>query len=337
MTKRQGFWKNKKVLITGFSGFLGSHLTRFLLNQGADITGLDIKTHRKMTVLTRQDLERIKTIKGSVEDYPLVFKIIKGARIEYVFHLAAKALVGECVKEPAKAFSTNIKGTWNILEASRNRASVKGVIVASSDKAYGSQKNLPYKEDCPLSGEHPYDVSKSCADLIAQAYFKTYGLPVCIVRCGNIFGPGDFNFSRIVPDAVRSAIQNKTLVIRSDGKSTRDYIYVEDVVMGYLILAQKMRKLKISGEAFNFSNELPLSVLSLVKMIYKLAGRESNYKILGDAHHEIRAQYLSAKKAHRILGWTPAFSLKKGLKNTIEWSKEYVNEFSSVNARDCFF
>ncbi len=318
------FWKGKMVLITGYNGFLGSHLTRFLLNQGANITGLDIKAHRKITVLTRQDLEHIKTIKGSVEDYPLVFKIIHEARIEYVFHLAAKALVGECLKEPAKAFSTNIKGTWNVLEASRNNASVKGVIVASSDKAYGSQKDLPYKEDRPLSGEHPYDVSKSCADLIAQAYFKTYGLPVCIVRCGNIFGPGDFNFSRIIPDAVRSAIQNKTLVIRSNGKFTRDYIYVEDVVIGYLILAQNMQKLKVFGEAFNFSNEKPVSVLGLAKIIYRLSGRNPNYKILNLAKDEIKDQYLSSEKAHRVLGWKPTHSLEKGLLDAIEWYRAHL-------------
>ena len=323
---KEKFWKNKKVLITGYEGFLGSHLTRNLLSYGAKISGLDIKTHRKQTILSVKELNKIDIIRGSVEDFPLVSKIIRENKIEYIFHLAAEALVEECLQKPVKAFSTNIKGTWNILEAARNSNTIKSIIIASSDKAYGSHNILPYKENAALRGKHPYDVSKSCADLIAYTYFYTYGVPACITRCGNIFGPGDFNFSRIVPDAVRCALLGKELLIRSDGKFTRDYIYVEDVVMGYIVLAQKMQKLKLFGEAFNFSNEKPTLVLELAKLIYKLSQRVPNYKVLNQAKYEIRHQYLSASKARKVLKWQPKYTLKEGLTKTIDWySKIFQN------------
>lgn len=320
------FWKNKRVFITGCEGFLGSHLTKTLVDYGAEILGLDIKTHRKGTILSNEDLNRIIITKGSVENFSLVSKIIKENKIEFIFHLAARALVGKCFKNPLRAFSTNIKGTWSVLEASRNNNSIKGIIIASSDKAYGIQKKLPYKENFPLAGCHPYDVSKSCADLLAYSYFYTYRLPVCMTRCGNIFGPGDYNFSRIIPDTIRSGLKNRTLIIRSDGRFTRDYIYVEDIVKGYLLLAQKMKSLKLYGEAFNFSNETPISVLFLVKTILKLAGQNKpNYKIANKAKYEIRHQYLSSEKARRILNWKPRFSLGEGLKQTIGWYRDYFN------------
>jgi CDP-glucose 4,6-dehydratase len=323
---KNNFWRNKNVLITGYEGFLGSHLTKALINYGANVVGLDIVTHRRHTILLDEDLDKIKIIKGSVENISLVERIIKENKIEFIFHLAAKALVGECLQDPIKAFSTNIKGTWNILEASRSNDTIKAIIIASSDKAYGIQSRLPYKETSPLAGCHPYDVSKSCADLLAYTYFHTYGLPVCITRCGNIFGPGDFNFSRIVPDTIRSAIRNKTLIIRSDGKFTRDYVYIEDIVLGCLALAKKVTKLKFFGEAFNFSNEKPISVLKLVKTIYGLMGKKPTYKILGVEKYEIRHQYLSSNKAKIILNWKPRYALQEGLKETIKWYKEYFQD-----------
>jgi CDP-glucose 4,6-dehydratase len=315
----RNFWKNKKVLLTGYEGFLGSWLTRLLLEQGAKIVGLDILTHRKKTLLSSQELKRIKIIKGSVESFSLLGEILKKYETEFVFHLAAKALVGECQKNPKKAFGVNIGGTWNILEACRKNRKVKGIIVASSDKAYGRHKNLPYKEDCGLKGSHPYDVSKSCADLIAYTYYHTYQLPVCITRCGNLYGPGDFNFSRIVPDAIRSALKNRTLLIRSDGKFVRDYVYVKDIALAYICLAEKMLKLGIKGEAFNFSAEKPLSVLGMVKAIYKEAAKTPDYKILNQAKYEIKEQFLSSVKARKILRWKPRYSLKRALKETIHW------------------
>ena len=316
------FWRKKKVLITGFSGFLGSWLTRALVLRGADVTGLDIITRRKPSVLTKYDLSSIDIIKADVADYAAVYRAIRSKKFEYIFHLAAESQVGNCTREPLRALSVNIAGTWNVLEAARqanHRGALKGIIVASSDKAYGTRKNLPYREVHPLAGEHPYDVSKSCADLIAQAYVKTYSLPAAIVRCGNIFGPGDFNYSRIIPDTVMSALRGSTLIIRSNGRFTRDYIYVEDVIRGYLILAEKMRVLKLYGEAFNFSGERPISVLDLVKRVYRLAARPQNYRIVDRAKHEIKDQYLSARKARKILGWKAAYTLEDGLEYTLEW------------------
>ncbi|MDD4953904.1 MAG: GDP-mannose 4,6-dehydratase, partial [Candidatus Omnitrophica bacterium] len=212
-------------------------------------------------------------------------------------------------------------------EAARHSSTIRGVVVASSDKAYGIQSKLPYREDSPLSGCHPYDASKSCADLLASTYFHTYGLKVCVTRCGNIYGPGDFNFSRIVPGTIRSIIKNKTLFIRSNGKFTRDYIYVKDIVGGYLLLAQNLEKLGLSGQAFNFSDEAPISVLRLVKVIAKIAGKgKANYKILNQAKCEIPHQYLCAKKARKMLGWSSRYSLEEGLKESILWYRQYLRK-----------
>jgi CDP-glucose 4,6-dehydratase len=322
---KKSFWSNKKVFITGYEGFLGSWLTKTLLQRGAKIIGLDILTHREKTILTGQDLAQIKIINGSVENLSLMQKIIRTQRVEFIFHLAAQALVGKVLARPVKAFSTNIRGTWNILEAVRQSRCVQAIIVASSDKAYGSTNKLPYKENFSLAGCHPYDVSKSCADLLSYTYFHTYALPACVIRCGNIFGPGDFNFSRIIPDTIRCALEGKTLLVRSDGTFTRDYIYVEDVVAGYLRLASKMTtQHNLYGEAFNFSNGRPLSVLELVKIIYRACQREPDYKILNRALYEIRDQYLSAKKARHMLGWRPKYTLDKALLKTISWYRKII-------------
>lgn len=317
------YFKNKNILITGFEGFLGSNLTKTLLDYNANIFGLDILTNRDRTILIN-DYANINTINGDVADFDTVFEIIKKNKIQIVFHLAAESLVGKAFANPRNTFTTNICGTWNILEASRISKTVKSIIVASSDKAYGSHTKLPYKEKAPLSGSHPYDVSKSCADLLAYSYFKTYGLPVCVTRCGNIFGPGDFNFSRIIPDSIKSMVLNKTLIIRSDGKFTRDYIYVDDIVSGYLILASKMKDLKLAGEAFNFSYENPISVLNLVRLILKIKAKgKLNYEIKNEADKEIKHQYLSACKAKKVLKWKPEHSLEEGLEKTIAWYQNY--------------
>jgi CDP-glucose 4,6-dehydratase len=206
-----------------------------------------------------------------------------------------------------------------VLESCRNSKGIKGVIIASSDKAYGIHNKLPYREDAALCGSHPYDASKSCADLLAYTYFNTYGLPVCVTRCGNIYGAGDFNFSRIIPDAARCAVTGETLNIRSNGKFTRDYIYVDDIVTGYLMLAEKLVKLSLAGEAFNFSEEKPVNVLSLAKKIFRVAGAKERYKILNSARFEIPHQYLSSVKARRVLGWKPRIRLESGLKKTVNW------------------
>ncbi len=315
------FWKNKRVLITGHEGFLGSWLTRILHKTGATITGVDVVKNRKWSVLSGIRTE-IKGIKGDIADLKLMKRIIDRYKPQIIFHLAAEAIVARANKDPIKTFKSNIEGTWNILELARNNKSIQAIIMASSDKAYGSHKILPYQETAALKGDHPYDVSKSCADLIGYTYAHTYGVPVATTRCGNIYGPGDTNFSRIVPDAMRCAVQGKKLLIRSDGKFTRDYVYVEDIVNGYVLLAQELKRLELSGEAFNFSDENPITVINLVSKIYSLVGGKPNYKILNKAKYEIKHQYLSAKKARKILSWKPLYTLEQGLIKTIAWYKD---------------
>ncbi|HAJ56586.1 MAG TPA: sugar dehydratase [Candidatus Omnitrophica bacterium] len=321
MNSNKQFWKNKRVLITGHEGFLGSHLTKYLISRGSKIVGIDIVLGRKNTVLSDLDRKKITAVKGNIANYRLLNGLMQKHEIEYVFHLAAEAIVGECLKRPLRAFHSNIRGTWNLLEACRNSDRIQAIVIASSDKAYGSHDRLPYKENYPLQGKHPYDVSKSCADLLAHAYFHTFGVPVIVTRCGNIYGPGEYNFSRIVPDSIRSVLADKPVIIRSDGSFTRDYVYVEDIVSGYLLLAQNVQKLDLAGEAFNFSTENPISVLELVKKICRNAGKVSECKILNKARYEIKNQYLSAAKAKKVLGWRPKYSLEDGLKKTYCWYK----------------
>jgi len=314
----KGFWKGRKVLITGHEGFLGSWLARILLGPGAVVIGIDKVKNRPVSILEglRKD---IICIKGDVSNLKLVNRVIARYKPEIIFHLAAEAIVGEANRHPVRAFKSNIEGTWNVLEASRNKKFIKAIVAASSDKAYGSHVKLPYREDAALKGSHPYDVSKSCADLIARTYFDTYQLPVCVTRCGNIYGEGDSNFSRLVPDAIRCALTGKTLMIRSNGKFVRDYIYVRDVAEGYIALAEAMMKKKIYGEAFNLSYERPASVLEIVKLIYKMCGKKPRYKILNNARCEIKKQFLSAKKARKIIGWRPQYAIGESLKGTIGW------------------
>jgi len=321
------FWNNKNVLITGFEGFLGSNMTKRMIAYNANVVGLDIVTGRKETILTKEDYRKMKVINGSVTDMKTLRSVIRDKKIKYIFHLAAEAIVSECYKDPLKAFSSNICGTWTILEAVRQTPGVEALIVGSSDKAYGIHNDLPYVEDSALKGIHPYDVSKSCADLIAQTYFHTYKLPVVITRCGNIYGPGDFNFSRLVPDVVSSVLCDKTFFIRSDGKFVRDYIFVDDVVDGYLILAEKTVKNKLFGEAFNLSDGKPVKVLELVNDVYKIAGVRPNYKVLNTAKYEIPKQNLSNVKSGKMLGWVPSYGLKEGLKITLNWYKQNVDQY----------
>ena len=326
--KDKKFWKDKVVLITGFEGFLGSNLTKAMLEAKAKVVGLDIKTFRKKTILGPQDYKKIAVYRGSVTNRNLVRDILRKHSVDIIFHLAAEAIVCRSQKNPLQAFASNITGTWEVLEAARRKGNLQAIIVASSDKAYGSHKKLPYREDAPLIANHPYDVSKSCADLIAKTYFHTYGLPVAISRCGNIYGPGDFNFSRLIPDALRSLALNKQPKIRSDGNFVRDYVYIDDIVAGYLRIAQLMTRCKISGEAFNLSNEQPVTVIKLLKVINQVypVAKKLNYKIMNTARYEIKKQYLSSAKALRILGWKPGYSLREGLSKTVKWYAEYFKQ-----------
>lgn len=330
------FWKNKNVLITGFEGFLGSNLTKQLINCEATVIGLDIIVRRKYTVLTQDDYQSLVVIQGTVADYNLLKNILNKNKVDIVFHLAAESIVQDCFNDPLKAFSTNIEGSWKLMEACRFSDTVKAIVIASSDKAYGSHQKLPYKEAAPLIGNHPYDVSKSCADLIANTYFHTFKLPVCVTRCGNIYGPGDFNFSRIIPDTIRCALNNQPILIRSDGEFTRDYVFVDDIVDGYILLAEKLQSLQLAGEAFNFSDENPITVIQLVKDIYKQFDKKPLYEILNKATYEIKHQYLDSKKARKILGWKPHHSLTEGIDKSVAWYKNFFpNSFEEffVNNR----
>lgn len=326
MVKHMEFWKGKNVFITGCTGFLGSYLAKELVRLEANVTGLVRDVIPKSYLYSGDEYKKINTVIGSLEDEPLLERALGEYEIDTVFHVAAQAIVGIANRNPLSTFEANIRGTYNMLEAARRSSFVRRIVVASSDKAYGEQKQLPYTEDMPLKGSHPYDVSKSCTDLIAQAYHKTYGLPVCITRCGNLYGGGDLNFNRIIPQTIRSVIYGEAPVIRSDGSFIRDYFYVEDAVKAYLLLAEKMNDLRLEGEAFNFSNEIQLTVLELVNKILELMESDIEPIILNQGSNEIRHQYLSAQKAREVLGWSPYYTIEEGLKRTIAWYREFFGK-----------
>jgi CDP-glucose 4,6-dehydratase len=318
------FWENQNVFITGSTGFLGSYITDELVTRKSSVTTLvrDWPAHSRF--IDSDAAREVNVVRGEVEDYFLLERILNEYEIEVVFHLAAQTIVETANRNPVSTFETNIRGTWNLLEACRRNSLVKRIVVASSDKAYGAQSSLPYNERTPLQGNHPYDVSKSCADLLSHAYNNTYRLPVCITRCGNFYGGGDINFNRIIPGTIRSVIYSERPVIRSDGSYIRDYIYIKDAVSAYLLLAEKMDDESLLGEAFNFSNEIQVTVLELVQKILSLTGREDLQPVIENrAEKEIRHQYLSAEKARKKLNWRPIYTLDQGLQETISWYKEF--------------
>lgn len=321
------FWRYQNVFVTGCTGLLGTWLTEALVNADANVTGLIRDWVPRSRLFTETGLyARINTVRGEVEDLYTLERILNEYEVETVFHLAAQTIVGIANKNPLSTFETNVKGTWNLLEACRRVPGIKRIVVASSDKAYGNQTELPYDEATSLVGTHPYDVSKSCADLIAKAYHVTYGLPVCVTRCGNFYGGGDLNFNRLVPGTIRSVLNNERPVIRSNGAYIRDYFYVKDGAYACMLLAEKMGK-NLHGEAFNFSNEIQVTVKELVTKITAIMGRSDlTPLVLNEAKHEIVHQYLSAQKARRILGWQPHYSLDKGLAETIEWYKKFLRK-----------
>ncbi|MBP3048513.1 GDP-mannose 4,6-dehydratase [Bacillus subtilis subsp. subtilis] len=320
------FWKNKNVFVTGCTGLLGSYLVKELIEQGANVTGL-VRDHVPQSNLYQgEHIKKMNIVRGSLEDLAVIERALGEYEIDTVFHLAAQAIVGVANRNPISNFEANILGTWNILEACRKHPLIKRVIVASSDKAYGDQENLPYDENMPLQGKHPYDVSKSCADLISHTYFHTYGLPVCITRCGNLYGGGDLNFNRIIPQTIQLVLNGEAPEIRSDGTFVRDYFYIEDAVQAYLLLAEKMEENNLAGEAFNFSNEIQLTVLELVEKILKKMNSNLKPKVLNQGSNEIKHQYLSAEKARKLLNWTPAYTIDEGLEKTIEWYTEFFKK-----------
>ncbi len=320
-------WHRRRVFVTGCTGLLGTWLTEWLAARGADVIGLVRDTVPPSDFYRRGLAARIVTVHGEVEDYDLLERVVNEYEIEVIFHLAAQTIVVVANENPRSTFSTNIAGTWNLLEAARRSSRVRAVVVASSDKAYGTQTELPYREEAPLVGRHPYDVSKSCADLIAQMYWSTYRLPVGITRCGNFYGGGDLNFNRIVPGTIRSIIDGQRPIVRSDGTLVRDYFYVKDGVGAYTLLAEKLLVGECHGRAFNFSNELQVTVLELVRMITSLMERPDLSPIVQNAiRNEIPHQYLSAERARQELGWKPYYSLEEGLREAIAWYRAFFRE-----------
>lgn len=319
------FWLDRPTLVTGGTGLVGSWLIHRLLAQGAELVCLVRDWVPQCELVKKGTIDRVKVVRGEVQDQALLERVLGEYEVDTVFHLAAQTIVTIANRNPVSTFESNVRGAWSVLEACRRSPRTKQIIVASSDKAYGPHEKLPYDEQTPLCGIHPYDASKACSDLIAQSYARTYGLPVVVTRCGNFYGGGDLNWNRIVPGTIRSILRGQRPIIRSDGKYTRDYFYVEDGAAAYMLLAEKMaERPDLRGAAFNFSNEEPLSVLDLTDKILRLMDSDAKPEIRNESTNEIRHQYLSAVKARKILGWRPMLSLEEGLRRTITWYREYL-------------
>lgn len=318
------FWTDRPTFITGATGLVGGWLVKALIARGADIVCL-VRDQVYQCEIFRAGLDkRVRIVRGDVFDQSLLERVLNEYEIDTVFHLAAQTIVGVANRNPVSTFESNIGGTWALMEACRRCPTVRQIVIASSDKAYGDQEKLPYEEDAPLQGRHPYDCSKSCADLISTCYAHTYKLPVAITRCGNFFGGGDLNWNRLIPGTIRSILRGNAPVIRSDGTLIRDYFYVEDGAFAYISLAEALAKQRdLIGHAFNFSSELQVTVLDVVRMILELLQSPLQPDIRCEAVHEIRHQYLSARKAHTMLGWRPLYAFQEGLDRTIRWYKDF--------------
>jgi len=325
MDLKQVFWLDRPTFVTGGTGLVGSWLVRRLVAAGADVVCL-VRDWVPQSELVRTGiLERVKIVRGDIRDRDTLERLLGEYEIDTVIHLAAQTIVTIANRNPISTFESNIAGTWNLLEASRRSPTVKQIVIASSDKAYGDQEGLPYDESTPLQGQHPYDVSKSCADLIAHTYAVSYGLPVAITRCGNFYGGGDLNWNRIIPGTIRSILRGQRPIIRSDGKYIRDYFYVEDGAAVYMLLAERLAaQPELKGQAFNFSNEIQVTVGQIVAYILKLMESELEPDVRNEVSNEILHQYLSAEKARTLLNWTPVFNLDEGLKRTIQWYKNFL-------------
>lgn len=321
------FWQDRPVFVTGGTGLVGSWLVKRLIDAGAEVVCLVRDWVPQSETIRKGWIEQVRVVRGDIRDRDTLERVLGEYEVDTVIHLAAQTIVTIANRNPISTFETNVAGTWNLLEACRRSPTVKQVVVASSDKAYGDQETLPYDEDTPLQGQHPYDVSKSAADLIAYTYAKSFDLPVVITRCGNFYGGGDLNWNRIIPGTIRSILRGQQPVIRSDGEYIRDYFYVEDGAAAYMLLAEQLAaRSELNGQAYNFSNEIQVSVREIVERILKAMDSKLHPDIHNEASNEIRHQYLSAAKAQRDLNWSPMFTLDEGLSKTIDWYKDYFNE-----------
>ena len=321
----KSFWRDRRVFVTGATGLVGGWLIRRLLEAEADVVCLIRDWTPNSELYQSRMIDKVTVVSGDLCDQAVLERALGEFEINTVMHLAAQTIVGIANRNPVSTFEANIGGTWKLLEACRRSPKVGQIIVASSDKAYGEAKVLPYTEETPLEGRHPYDVSKSCSDLIAQTYAVTYKLPVVITRCGNFYGGGDLNWNRIIPGTIRSVLRDQRPFIRSDGSFVRDYFYVEDGAAAYMFLAEQLaRRPELAGSAFNLSTEIQLSVLDIVQQVLREMHSTLEPEILGEASHEIPHQYLSARKARELLNWQPLFTLEEGLRRTIEWYTNYL-------------
>lgn len=319
------FWRDRPTFVTGATGLVGGWLVKSLVAAGADVVCLVRDWIPDCELVRSGHLDRVKIVRGDICDQEMMERALGEYEIDTVIHLAAQTIVGIANRNPVSTFEANIAGTWRLLEACRRSPKVKQIVIASSDKAYGDQDILPYDEATPLQGQHPYDVSKSCADLISTTYAKSYDLPVTITRCGNFYGGGDLNWNRIVPGTIRSILRGQAPIIRSDGSFVRDYFYVEDGAAAYMLLAEKLAKNpELSGEAFNFSNELQVTVLELTHKILAQMGSDLKPEVRNEASNEIKHQYLSAAKAKRMLDWEPLYTLDSALQQTIRWYTDFL-------------
>lgn len=322
---KSSFWLDRPTFVTGATGLVGSWLTKQLVDSGADVVCLVRDWIPQSELVRTRLIEKVKVVRGDIREQAFLERVLGEYEIDTVMHLAAQTIVTIANRNPISTFETNITGTWNLMEACRRSPKVKQVVVASSDKAYGDQEVLPYNENTPLQGQHPYDVSKSCADLIAKTYAVSYDLPVAITRCGNFYGGGDLNWNRIIPGTIRSILRGERPIIRSNGQYVRDYFYAEDGAAAYMLLAEQLAKHpELKGEAFNFSNEIQITVAQVVEKILSLMGSGLQPDIRNEANNEILHQYLSAEKARKMLNWSPLFTLDEGLKNTLTWYKNFL-------------